>query len=121
MLSLRLAPFTAVPSAAERVVAPARAAAHAAPAAERAEVVRTGVAGVVAGVSTVAISGAGTLESIPAALGRMRDIAVVTSSGILTDVDRAKLRTEYGKLSQQVSDLIGTDPMTTRQELSVRA
>jgi hypothetical protein len=115
MLSLRPTSATVAPSAAERPVAPAQAGARAVQAAARPEVVHAGVSGVVDGLSTVAVAGvgAGVLASMPAALCRMSDIAVVTSSGVLNDVDRARLRTEYGQLSQQVADLIGTAPHAT--------
>ena len=58
------------------------------------------------GLSTVAVAGA--LSSIPAALGRMRDIAMAASSGTLTDADRATLQAEYADLNKQVASVVGT-------------
>jgi hypothetical protein len=123
MLALHSTSSTAAPTAAERPAAPAR------PDASAAEVqgtrswpgvvVHAGVAGVVDGVSTVAVASGtsgGTLASVPAALCRMSDIAVVSSSGTLNDTDRAKLRSEYGQLSQQVASLIGSSVPTVVPE-----
>jgi hypothetical protein len=115
MLPLPSTSSTAAPTAAERPDAPARQDASAAEAGGTRTwpgvVVHTGVAGVVDGVSTVAVASGtsgSTLASVPAALCRMSDIAVASSSGTLNDVDRAKLRSEYGQLSQQVASLIGS-------------
>jgi len=58
------------------------------------------------GLSTVAVVGA--MGSLPAALGRMRDIALAASSGTLTDADRQTLQTEYSQLSRQVASVVGS-------------
>lgn len=64
------------------------------------------MASVMDGMSTVAVANA--LSSIPAALGRMRDIAMAASSGTLTDADRATLQAEYSDLNKQVASVVGT-------------
>jgi len=69
------------------------------------------VASVADGLSTVAAIGV-TVGSIPAALCRMRDIAVASNSGTLSENERAKLRTEYMDLSLQVVSAIGESGRT---------
>ena len=64
------------------------------------------VASVMDGMSTMAVANA--LSSIPAALGRMRDIAMAASSGTLTDADRATLQAEYSDLNKQVASVVGS-------------
>jgi len=64
------------------------------------------IASVMDGMSTVAVAGA--LSSIPAALGRMRDIAMAASSGTLTDADRATLQAEYSCLNKQIASVVGS-------------
>src|SRR3954467_15881916 len=113
MLSLR---STSAPAAAlHRADSSARAAARAgakpqespadAPVAGNTEAtgrrVEAAVPGVADGLSTVAAIGV-TVGSIPAALCRMRDIAVASNSGTLSDTERAKLHSEYMDLNLQV-------------------
>jgi len=64
------------------------------------------VAHVMDGLSTVQVAGA--MGSIPAALGRMRDIAMAASSDSLTDADRATLQAEYSQLSKQLASVVGS-------------
>src|ERR1700740_1784600 len=97
VLTLSSAPATASPAAYARVdaaeasrgAASARAVkaveAEAALQGARATGPHAAVASVMDGLSTVAVAGA--LASLPAALGRMRDIAMASSSGTLTDAD----------------------------------
>ena len=68
--------------------------------------VEAAVPGVADGLSTVAAIGV-TVGSIPAALCRMRDIAVASNSGTLSDTERAKLHSEYMDLNLQVVSVIG--------------
>jgi hypothetical protein len=69
------------------------------------------VASVADGLSTVAAIGV-TVGSIPAALCRMRDIAVASNSGTLSETERAKLRSEYMDLNLQVVSAIGESGRT---------
>jgi hypothetical protein len=64
------------------------------------------VASAMDGLSTLAVAGA--LASLPAALGRMRDIAMAASSGTLTDADRETLQAEYSDLNRQVASAVGS-------------
>ncbi len=73
----------------------------------RATGVQAAIPSMMVGLSTVAVVGA-ALGSVPAALGRMRDIVVVASSGTLSDADRATLQSEYSQLSHQVSSAVGS-------------
>jgi hypothetical protein len=79
--------------------------------AAKAQVIAGTVAGVSDGLSTVAAIGV-TVGSIPAALCRMRDIAVASNSGTLSDTERAKLRSEYMDLNHQVVNAIGESGRT---------
>jgi hypothetical protein len=118
VLTLSSAPATSSPAAygrgdapeASRAAASARAVkaieADAAAQGVRATGPRAAVASVMDGLSTVAVAGA--LSSLPAALGRMRDIAMVSSSGTLTDADRATLQAEYSDLNKQVASVVGS-------------
>jgi hypothetical protein len=92
---------------------PAETAALEAPVAESAKPqgIEGTVAGVADGLSTVAAIGV-TVGSIPAALCRMRDIAVASNSGTLSDTERAKLRSEYMDLNHQVENAIGESGRT---------
>jgi hypothetical protein len=67
---------------------------------------RAAVASAMDGLSTLAVAGA--LASLPAALGRMRDIAMAASSGTLTDADRETLQAEYSDLNRQVASAVGS-------------
>jgi len=118
MLTSSVAPAPLLPAAYGRMDAPeasrAAASARAVKAVEsemalqgaRATGPQAAVASVMDGLSTVAVAGA--LSSIPAALGRMRDIAMVASSGTLTDADRATLQAEYSDLNKQVASVVGS-------------
>ena len=57
-------------------------------------------------LSTVAVAGA--MNSLPAALNMMRNIAMASASGSLTDADRQALQTEYSQLSAKVVSSVGT-------------
>jgi hypothetical protein len=127
-IMLSLASTSSSAAALERADSSARAAARAAeakpagtavaeaPAAAGAQAPKApGIAGTVAGVadglSTVAAIGV-TVGSIPAALCRMRDIAVASNSGTLSDSERTKLRSEYMDLNHQVVNAIGESGRT---------
>ncbi len=57
-------------------------------------------------LSTVAIAGA--MNSLPAALNMMRNIAMASASGTLTDADRQTLQTEYAQLTAKVASSVGS-------------
>jgi hypothetical protein len=57
-------------------------------------------------LSTVAIAGA--LNSLPAALNMMRNIAMASASGTLSDADRQTLQDEYAQLSAKVVSSVGS-------------
>jgi hypothetical protein len=57
-------------------------------------------------LSTVAIAGA--LNSLPAALNMMRNIALASASGTLSDADRQTLQDEYAQLSTKVVSSVGS-------------
>ena len=57
-------------------------------------------------LSTVAVAGA--MNSLPAALNMMRNIAMASASGALTDADRLALQTEYAQLSAKVVSSVGS-------------
>jgi hypothetical protein len=57
-------------------------------------------------LSTVAIAGA--MNSLPLALNMMRNIAMASASGTLTDADRLTLQTEYAQLSAKVVSTVGS-------------
>ncbi len=61
---------------------------------------------VMKGLSTVAVAGA--MASTPAAINMMREIALASASGALTDADRRALQDEYAQLSQQVATSVGS-------------
>ncbi len=56
-------------------------------------------------LSTVAVVGA--LASVPAALNMMREIALASASGTLSDADRRTLQDDYAQLSQKVVTSVG--------------
>ena len=56
-------------------------------------------------LSTIAVVGA--LNSVPAALDMMREIALASASGTLTDADRRTLQDDYAQLSQKVVTSVG--------------
>jgi flagellin-like hook-associated protein FlgL len=56
-------------------------------------------------LSTIAVVGA--LSSVPAALNMMREIAIASASGTLTDADRRTLQDDYAQLSQKVVTSVG--------------
>ena len=56
-------------------------------------------------LSTVAVAGA--LNSLPAALNMMRNIALASAGGSLTEADRLALKTEYAQLSARVVGSVG--------------
>ena len=57
-------------------------------------------------LSTVAVVGA--MNSLPAALNMMRNIAMASASGTLTDTDRQTLQAEYAQLSAKVVASVGS-------------
>jgi len=57
-------------------------------------------------LSTVAVVGA--MNSLPAALNMMRNIAMASASGTLTDADRQTLQAEYAQLSAKVVASVGS-------------
>jgi hypothetical protein len=57
-------------------------------------------------LSTVAVVGA--MNSLPAALNMMSNIAKASASGSLTDADRLALQTEYSQLSAKVVSSVGS-------------
>ena len=57
-------------------------------------------------LSTVAIAGA--LNSLPQALNMMRNIAMASASGTLTDSDRLTLQEDYAQLAAQVVSSVGS-------------
>lgn len=61
---------------------------------------------VMKGLSTVAVANA--MASTPAALNMMREIALASASGSLSDADRRALQDEYSQLSQQVVTTVGS-------------
>jgi hypothetical protein len=69
-------------------------------------------------LSTVAVAGA--MASTPAALNMMREIAVASASGVLSDADRRALRDEYAQLSQQVVTTVGSASANEQAEMRKR-
>ena len=57
-------------------------------------------------LSTVAVAGA--MNSLPAALNMMRNIAMASASGTLSDADRQTLQTEYAQLTAKVVSSVGS-------------
>ena len=57
-------------------------------------------------LSTVAIVGA--LNSLPAALNMMRNIAMASASGTLSDADRQTLQDDYAQLTARVVSAVGS-------------
>jgi len=57
-------------------------------------------------LSTVAVAGA--MNSLPAALNMMRNIAMASASGTLSDADRLTLQTEYAQLTAKVVSSVGS-------------
>ncbi|MEP6505794.1 MAG: hypothetical protein ABJD97_20845 [Betaproteobacteria bacterium] len=66
---------------------------------------RMQVPDVMKSLSTVAVVGA--LNSVPAALNMMREIAIASASGTLSDADRRTLQDDYAQLSQKVVTSVG--------------
>jgi flagellin-like hook-associated protein FlgL len=50
----------------------------------------------------------GALNSVPAALSMMREIAIASASGTLSDADRRTLQDDYAQLSQKVVTSVGS-------------
>jgi hypothetical protein len=67
-------------------------------------------------LSTVAIAGA--MNSLPAALNMMRNIAMASASGTLTDADRQVLQTEYAQLTARVVSTVGSVSADARAQSS---
>jgi hypothetical protein len=67
-------------------------------------------------LSTVAIAGA--MNSLPAALNMMRNIAMASASGTLTDADRQVLQTEYAQLTAKVVSTVGSVSADARAQSS---
>lgn len=57
-------------------------------------------------LSTLAVVGA--MSSLPAALNMMRNIAMASASGTLTDADRQTLQAEYAQLTAKVVSSVGS-------------
>jgi flagellin-like hook-associated protein FlgL len=57
-------------------------------------------------LSTVAVAGA--MNSLPAALNMMRNIAMASASGTLSDADRQTLHAEYAQLTAKVVSSVGS-------------
>ena len=57
-------------------------------------------------LSTVAVAGA--MNSLPAALNMMRNIAMASASGTLSEADRQALQTEYAQLTDKVASSVGS-------------
>ena len=57
-------------------------------------------------LSTVAVAGA--MNSLPAALNMMRNIAMASASGTLTETDRQTLQSEYAQLTAKVVSSVGS-------------
>ena len=57
-------------------------------------------------LSTVAVAGA--MNSLPAALNMMRNIAMASASGTLTEADRQTLQSEYAQLTAKVVSSVGS-------------
>ncbi len=57
-------------------------------------------------LSTVAVAGA--MSSLPAALNMMRNIAMASASGTLSDADRQALQTDYAQLTAKVVTSVGS-------------
>ena len=57
-------------------------------------------------LSTLAVAGA--MNSLPAALNMMRNIAMASANGTLTDADRQTLQAEYAQLSAKVVTSVGS-------------
>jgi flagellin-like hook-associated protein FlgL len=57
-------------------------------------------------LSTVAVAGA--MSSLPAALNMMRNIALASADGTLSETDRQTLQTEYAQLNAQVVSSVGS-------------
>jgi hypothetical protein len=57
-------------------------------------------------LSTVAVAGA--MNSLPAALNMLRNIAMASASGTLSDADRQTLQTEYAQLTAKVVSSVGS-------------
>ena len=60
---------------------------------------------VMTSLSTVAVVGA--MNSVPAALNMMREIAIASASGTLSDADRRTLQDDYAQLTQKVVTSVG--------------
>ncbi len=57
-------------------------------------------------LSTIAAVGA--MNSVPAALNMMREIAIASASGTLSDADRRMLQDDYAQLSQKVASSVAS-------------
>jgi hypothetical protein len=73
--------------------------------ADAAEQAAKPVPDVMKSLSTIAVVGA--LGSVPAALSMMREIAIASASGTLSDADRRTLQDDYAQLSQKVVASVG--------------
>jgi len=69
-------------------------------------------------LSTVAVAGA--MNSLPAALNMMRNIAMASASGTLTDADRQTLQAEYAQLTAKVVSTVGGVSAGERAQTSGR-
>jgi flagellin-like hook-associated protein FlgL len=67
-------------------------------------------------LSTVAVAGA--MNSLPAALNMMRNIAMASASGSLSDADRLALQTEYSQLSAKVVSSVGSASASEQAQTS---
>jgi flagellin-like hook-associated protein FlgL len=69
-----------------------------------------------ASLSTVAIAGA--MNSLPAALNMMRNIAMASADGMLSEADRQTLQTEYAQLTANVASAVGSVSAGERAQTS---
>ena len=69
-------------------------------------------------LSTVAIAGA--MNSLPAALNMMRNIAMASADGTLSDADRQTLQAEYAQLTAKVVTSVGASAGAQAQQSATR-
>jgi len=58
------------------------------------------------GMSTVEVAGA--MGSLPAVMGRLREIVMASSNPALSEADRSTLQAEYSALTHQVASVVGS-------------
>ena len=67
-------------------------------------------------LSTVAVAGA--MNSLPAALNMLRNIAMASADGTLSDADRQTLQAEYAQLTDKVTSTVGSVSAGERAQTS---